>query len=174
MQAIWPHSKHQCETTYVLIITKRNGLLYCYLNTIYCGVYSEKQRDSMKCTALYIINMHNATYESGGEKSMKKRLCLQWVTFKAETKSKGQTVWGKRRVKIRKQENVGENKKRIESRRYSIAENKGNKIAGNRKLRISFIVWGGIESRNEYLLHNIKRKKKDRRYFWAISKWKEE
>jgi hypothetical protein len=34
---------------------------------------------------------------------------------------------------------VGENKKRVESGRYSIAEVKGNKVAGNRKLHISFL-----------------------------------
>jgi hypothetical protein len=37
-----------------------------------------------------------------------------------------------------KQENVAE-KKRIENRRYSIAEIKGNKVAGNRKLHILFL-----------------------------------
>ncbi len=43
------------------------------------------------------------------------------------------TVYGKSAVKIMKQERVAEHKKRIESRRSLNAENKGNKIAGNRK-----------------------------------------
>jgi hypothetical protein len=38
-----------------------------------------------------------------------------------------------------KQESVAENKRRIESRRSLNAEYKGNKIAGNRMLDISFM-----------------------------------
>jgi hypothetical protein len=46
------------------------------------------------------------------------------------------TVYGISGAKIMKQESVAENKERIESRRSLNAENKGNKVAGNRKLQI--------------------------------------